>query len=145
MLFPTQILVSTAVAASLCSFATARPFGSNAGLSSVEVTTSAEGKATCMSGFIQLSATATNVKYDYAGPANNSEVTEFFVEYVQANSTLATRITAGNQVVSGNYSIYTKLCMPTTSTANISTVQILTHGNYPQTFIPEKPHRVILC
>ena len=86
------------------------------------------GKAKCLSGLMQLTATATNTKILIPAPSSNAAVTEYYIEVNQANSTLAKNAIGGPNPVSGSYGIYTKLCYPASEENKVSTLQILTHG-----------------
>ncbi|MCJ1373428.1 hypothetical protein MMC20_004656 [Loxospora ochrophaea] len=56
--------------------------------------------------------------------------TELLVEIAQVDSNFSTVTSGGKSVISGTFSIYSKLCLPTheTATRNSSTLQFLTHG-----------------
>lgn len=115
----------TAAGAALGAFAASV---SIAGISNTRVGPSTGGQAICATGLIRLNVTAENTKFNYAGPSNNSALTEFLVESLQSCSTLATRITQGPYTVSSEYGIYSKLCFPKQGAENVQTVQLLTHG-----------------
>ena len=91
---------------------------------------STSGKANCIEGFVDVPVTATNNKILYSGPANNMAATELLVEIAQVDSNFSTVTSGGKSVISGTFSIYSKLCLPTheTATRNSSTLQFLTHG-----------------
>lgn len=99
------------------------------GFSSPILSSSAGGKAICVSGNVAVKASASNTKLNLSNPANQYASTEILVEYLQANSTLATSLNLGTATVSGTYNINAKLCYPVTSTiSNYTTVQFLIHG-----------------
>ncbi|QDS70355.1 hypothetical protein FKW77_008952 [Venturia effusa] len=99
------------------------------GFSCPILSSSAGGKAICISGNVAVQASATNRKLNIANPTNQYAATETFVEYFQANSSLPSSSNGGPATVSGTYNINAKLCYPVSSTAsNLSTVQFLIHG-----------------
>jgi pimeloyl-ACP methyl ester carboxylesterase len=98
------------------------------GFSLPTISNSAGGKATCISGNVAVKASASNTKLNLQSPANQYASTELFVEYFQATSGLASSSNGGKMTVSGTYNINAKLCYPTSSTANVSTIQFLIHG-----------------
>ncbi|KAL8726651.1 MAG: hypothetical protein Q9181_005965 [Wetmoreana brouardii] len=85
----------------------------------------------CISGNIKVTATATNFNIKYGQPPDQLAVTEFSVEMLQVNSNLMKRVLDGPSPVSGNWIIYSSLCLPADPVAakNVKTVQILTHGD----------------
>ncbi|KAF2647417.1 alpha/beta-hydrolase [Lophiostoma macrostomum CBS 122681] len=105
-------------------------FLATAGFSNPTWTHSAGGNALCISGTISVSASATNTKILWSGPANNFELTEWLTDFMRLDSTLFARMLGGDQVISDTFPIFGKLCGPATSnsTAPPDTVQILTHG-----------------
>jgi len=99
------------------------------GFTFAQISSSAGGKATCISGNIAVQASATNSKLNLVNPANQYASTEIFVEYFQPTSGLATSAVGADTVVSGTYKINAKLCFPTSSTASsFPTVHFLIHG-----------------
>ena len=94
------------------------------------VISSADEKASCVAGFVHVSVSANNTNLLYSGPVNNSATTETFVEYTQVNSTIVQDVSRGPLLVTGNYSIYSKLCFPADAglATGVETVQFLTHG-----------------
>jgi hypothetical protein len=86
------------------------------------------GKATCVSGYVPVTAsTNNNIKLAISLPKNQSQVTEFFVEEYSVGSTLAQDVNQGKQTVSGTWNIYATLCTPLLN-AKPKSVQLLTHG-----------------
>lgn len=99
------------------------------GFSFPVLSSSAGGKAICISGNVAVKASASNTKLNLSNPANQYASTEIFVEYFQANSGLASSVNGGKATVSGTYNINAKLCYPVSSTtSNFSTIQFLIHG-----------------
>lgn len=89
------------------------------------VDSSLGGHATCVSGFVQVMASATNFKYNVNMPANQSDATQVFVDAVTGST--GTQFVSGTQDVSGTYDIGVTLCMPVNGTSS-NTVQLLSHG-----------------
>jgi len=85
------------------------------------------GLAVCVSGMVPVSASGTNMKFNFDIPANQSQVTQTFVDDVSSGSPFTTQIMAGMQPVNGTYNISATLCTPANNTRP-STVEILTHG-----------------
>lgn len=101
---------------------------STKGFQKATVHPSTGGHASCVSGIVPVAAsTNKNIKLDIQVPANQSDVTEFFLESFSAGSDLAERIAAGNASVSGKYDIYATLCTPMNN-PKPKGVQLLTHG-----------------
>jgi pimeloyl-ACP methyl ester carboxylesterase len=86
------------------------------------------GSAICISGTVDVTASAKNIKLNTAEPANQIALTDFTVETLQTNSTIAAKVIAGENDVSGTYGIYSQLCFPASGKTNATTVQFLTHG-----------------
>jgi pimeloyl-ACP methyl ester carboxylesterase len=98
------------------------------GLTDATVSTSAGGKAICISGYIDVTAFANNLNLDVA-VTNATEVTALVTELVQVNSTIAKQVVKGQTNVSGTYSIYSQLCLPRFSpNISTSTIHFLIHG-----------------
>ncbi|KAF7531224.1 hypothetical protein G7054_g9079 [Neopestalotiopsis clavispora] len=107
--------------------AAASAFTTN-GFSNVSVGKSAGGGSTCITGYVNVAINTTGTKILYTPPQDQLAVTETFVELFQVDSTFAANATAGGpSVISGNYSIFCKLCLPS-QTTQVKTVQLLTHG-----------------
>lgn len=135
-----SVIFSTAMALATCAFATpvartntqSTSFAENLtgymkGFKNPRIDSSVGGKAICVSGTIDVTASAVNILINFEGFANSSEVTEFVVEALQANTTLAKRLIGGQNKVNGTYGIYSQLCFPN-GTINSTNVQFLTHG-----------------
>ena len=89
------------------------------------------GTSRCITENVHVSVTSTNIKLLLAEPANQTVATETFQELLQANSNLSVRLNDGPNTISGNFSIYGKLCFPLDHKAasEVQTVQLLTHGD----------------
>lgn len=101
------------------------------GFSNASIGRSTGGGSTCISGDITVFINTTGTKILYTAPQDQMALTESFVEMNQVDSTFATNATAGGpSIISGNYSIFCKLCLPSDlpDAAKIKTVQLLTHG-----------------
>lgn len=85
------------------------------------------GHATCISGTVDVKASAMNLHLKAELPANSSAVTELVLEIFQINSTAAEQYGGPPIEVSGTYGIYSQLCFPN-SKINTTTIQLLTHG-----------------
>ena len=86
------------------------------------------GLAVCVSGTVPVKAvTNKNLMFNFPLPANQSQVTETFVEFTISSSLFLQSIAAGTQNVSGTYDIGATLCTPANETKP-SSVQFLTHG-----------------
>ena len=106
------------------------PVQNTAGFNSPSISQSAGGKAICISGTIPVTATAQNEKILLPPPANQSVITETFVQYLSINSTTAEQVNGGDTTVSGTYKISAKLCYPNgySTTGGNKTLQFLIHG-----------------
>jgi hypothetical protein len=92
---------------------------------------SAGGQATCINGNVPISAiTHNNKRLLLESPANQSDVTNLFVEYAQVNSILATLVKGEASTVSGSYSINAKLCYPVgwNGSTPFKSLHFLIHG-----------------
>ncbi|KAI0420094.1 hypothetical protein F5X98DRAFT_383732 [Xylaria grammica] len=101
------------------------------GFSNPVVHPSTGGGSTCISGSITVSINTPGTKLLYKAPQDQMAVTESFVELFQVNSTFGADAAAGgSSVISGEYSIFVKLCLPSDPSRldEIKTVQLLTHG-----------------
>jgi pimeloyl-ACP methyl ester carboxylesterase len=98
------------------------------GFKNPKIESSVGGKATCISGIVDVTASATNIHINYEGPANNIEVTEFMVQAVEIDSTLVKRLVGAPTNVSGTFGISSHLCFPNGSKLNGTTLQVLSHG-----------------
>ena len=92
---------------------------------------SAGGKASCITSVIRVDVSTENIKLLLNEPADQAALTEVLVELLQVDSTLANTTDGGPNNITGNYGIYSKLCVPTDSSVakSVSTVQFLTHGD----------------
>ena len=100
------------------------------GFRNPSVQSSVGGKAICISGFVDVTASAKNVHLNYAEPVNQTEVTELTVETFQVNSTIGKQLVGDETTVSGTYGIYSQLCFPASpGTINTTTLQFLIHGS----------------
>lgn len=102
-------------------------FPSSSGFNQAIQHLSTGGNATCISGYVPVTASADNLKLDISLPQNQSQVTEFFVAEYSYGSTLAKDVVLGKNTVSGTYNIYVTLCTPLQN-VKPKGVQLLTHG-----------------
>lgn len=101
------------------------------GFSNGIIGSSTGGDSTCVSGNILMSINATGTNILYTAPQDQMRVTESFVELNQVDSTFAINaVSGGPSVISGSYSIFCKLCLPSdpAKASKVKTVQLLTHG-----------------
>ena len=98
---------------------------------SVNATTSTtSGKSKCVAYHLAVPATSNNYKLLFLEPANQTAATEIVVELLQINSSFFARANGGQTTITGNYSIYGQLCLPSdTKAAKVETIQFLTHGD----------------
>ena len=91
----------------------------------------ANGNTKCFTQIFKVSVATNNFKINMDGPANQTVATETFVELLQNNSNLFTRVNGGQRTIKDTYSIYGKLCYPSNpaTARNVRTVQFLTHGD----------------
>ncbi|KAJ4412499.1 hypothetical protein N0V82_008769 [Gnomoniopsis sp. IMI 355080] len=105
---------------------------STEGFSNATIGTSTGGGSICISGDVLVSINTTGTKILYTPPQDQMGVKESFVELFQVDSTFAAQAIAGGpSIISGDYSIFVKLCLPSdieNSTTQLKTVQLLTHG-----------------
>ncbi|KAK3065339.1 hypothetical protein LTS18_014183 [Coniosporium uncinatum] len=107
------------------------------GFNSPFSSTSAGGKASCVSGTVAVKASAQNTKLLLSNPPSQYNDTEIFVEFLQPTSGIQAAVNGGKTTVSGTYNINAKLCFPASvsSTSSISTVHFLIHGiNFDQLY-----------
>ena len=88
---------------------------------------SAGGKAICIEGTLDITASANNLRLNLESPANRSVVTELVTELLQVNSTLGERLAGGPSPVNGTFGIRSQLCIPVRG-AQSSVLQFLVHG-----------------
>ncbi|KAE8448073.1 hypothetical protein EG329_009838 [Mollisiaceae sp. DMI_Dod_QoI] len=98
------------------------------GFQNPRIDTSTGGQATCISGAINVTASAKNFNFSMTAPVNQTELTQFLVNGISANSTSNKDLLVGLTNVTGSYGIYSQLCFPNNTTKLPSTVQFLTHG-----------------
>ncbi|PYH91561.1 alpha/beta-hydrolase [Aspergillus ellipticus CBS 707.79] len=113
------------LALSVCSSAT-----SPATLSAVTVGPSTGGKSVCLSGYVELPISVNGTKLNYVPPSTIEAETQSMVEMYQVTNSLALTAPNGTQIIQGDFQIYYKLCLPSSSAKaeNVTTVQLLTHG-----------------
>lgn len=97
------------------------------GFENPRIDASIGGKATCISGTINITTSAKNVLFKDPEVSDQSSLTEFLLEGFQVNSTRFEDLVSGQHNVSGTYGIYSQLCFPN-GVINTTTVQFLTHG-----------------
>lgn len=85
------------------------------------------GEAVCVSGIVPVQASAMNLKFNFETPANQSQVTETFLQFVTQGEGFMKNLMGGMQAVNGTYEIGATLCTPGNETKPEG-VQILTHG-----------------
>lgn len=68
-----------------------------------------------------------NIKFNFETPANQSQVTETFLQFVTQGSGFMKGLMGGMEAVNGTYEIGATLCTPGNETRPKG-VQILTHG-----------------
>ena len=101
---------------------------STMGFQNATIQPSRGGAAVCVSGMIPVQAsTSKNLKFNYTLPANQTQVTETFVDMITAGSTFTEGIMAGTQSINGSFLIGASLCTPSNNTKPKG-VQLLTHG-----------------
>ncbi|KAI0427847.1 hypothetical protein F5Y09DRAFT_344266 [Xylaria sp. FL1042] len=84
------------------------------GFSNPVIRPSIGGGSMCISDNLVVSINTPGTKLLYGAPQDQMAVTESFVELFQVNSTFGADATAGGpSVISGEYSIFVKLCLPT--------------------------------
>ncbi|KAI1352216.1 Alpha/Beta hydrolase protein [Xylaria sp. FL0043] len=101
------------------------------GFSNPVIRPSAGGGSTCITGYVTLSINTSGTRLLYEAPQDQTAMTESLVELFQVNSTFGADAAAGGpSVISGEYRIFVKLCLPSDPTKldKIKTVQLLTHG-----------------
>lgn len=136
MIFASMALTASVLAAptntpaeSQTSFADI-PTGYVTGFKNATIQSSVGGQAFCVSGIVDVTASANNVQIKLQDPVNQIAVTEILVESFQINSTLGQQVIGGQNPVNGTFGIYSQLCFPTASGAiNATTIQFLIHGS----------------
>ena len=104
------------------------PQVSTTGFRSPKVGPSTGGGATCVSGYVAISANATNTRLLLDPPVNAMATTELSVEMLEPRGTIMQTINGGPAPVAGTFQIFSKLCFPNNITGTSSTVQFLSHG-----------------
>jgi pimeloyl-ACP methyl ester carboxylesterase len=103
--------------------------GNAPGLYNSTITTSAGGKAICVTGYVDVSVSAMNLKLDLVEPQNGTDLIAIVLKVVSANSNFGNETVKGQVEVSGTYSIFSQLCFPRNSpTIDTSSVHFLIHG-----------------
>ena len=77
------------------------PTGYMMGFKNPTTQSSVGGHALCISGIVDVTASAENFKINYEGPANQSALTDFLVQAFQVNSTSAEQLIVGKNIVNG--------------------------------------------
>lgn len=91
---------------------------------------SANHKADCISGIVPVDTTANNTKLLFQELESNLAVTEALVDLLQVDTNLVTNSNGGPNLITSNFGIYSKLCIPAARTANqTQTLQFLSHGD----------------
>lgn len=100
------------------------------------IQTSIGGHAICISGTVDVTASATNLELNMPPVANQSVLTSLITDIMTINSTGAKELVVGPKKISGTYGIYSELCFPTASNGvPNTTVQFLIHGGgYDRTY-----------
>ena len=100
------------------------------------IQTSIGGHAICISGTVDVTATATNLEINMPPVANQSVLTSLVTDIVTIDSTAVKELIVGPKQISGTYGIYSELCFPTASNGvPNTTVQFLVHGGgYDRTY-----------
>ncbi|KAJ5087795.1 catalytic protein [Penicillium angulare] len=103
---------------------------STTGFRDVIISRSTGNKSICVAGYLNVPISVNGTKLNYTVPATNEASTETMVEILQITNSLTHTAPIGTQLIQGNYSIYSRLCLPDTAAkiTNIKTVQVLTHG-----------------
>lgn len=132
LIFSTAVLLATRILAAPVTspnFANI-PAGYVSGFKNPSIQSSAGSKAICISGIVDVTASATNLQIKYAEPANQTALTELILESFQVNSTLDAQLLGSQTTISGTYGIYSQLCFPaSTGTISATTIQFLIHGS----------------
>lgn len=86
--------------------------------------------ATCITDNVPITINSTNRKILLDEPANQTVVTEFIQELVQADSVLVNQTNGGPSTVHATFGIDATLCFPNVlaKAQVVQTVQVLTHG-----------------
>ncbi|KAH9907745.1 alpha/beta-hydrolase [Xylariomycetidae sp. FL2044] len=95
-------------------------------MSVVSIATPSADDRHCRNLTIPISISATNSNYTIEAPKTNIEVTNLFLNIVEAGKDYAGDHLSGPIAVSGNYSIAATYCTPSAGPGSV--LQILTHG-----------------
>ncbi|KAN0102813.1 hypothetical protein V8E51_011126 [Hyaloscypha variabilis] len=99
------------------------------GFKNPTIVPSVGGKALCVSGIVDVTASATNHEFLRQASTNWTELTELLLELFQINSTLPATIFGKPTQISGTFGIYSQLCFPQDN-LTISDTQGYTTFNY---------------
>ncbi|KAF2788505.1 alpha/beta-hydrolase [Melanomma pulvis-pyrius CBS 109.77] len=91
---------------------------------------SAAGKAACLRGNIQVTASANNTKLALQSPAGQPDLTQTTVDMATAGVHYAALVGGGPTHVTGTFQLYAELCVPADPVAarKVQTLQFLNHG-----------------
>ncbi|KIX92260.1 uncharacterized protein Z520_12006 [Fonsecaea multimorphosa CBS 102226] len=93
------------------------------------IQTSIGGHAICISGTVDVTASATNLEINMPPITNQSDLTSFVTNFMTINSTVVKDYIGGPKQISGTWGIYSELCFPIESNGvPNTTVQFLVHG-----------------
>lgn len=100
------------------------------GLADAAFSHSADRKAVCVTGLADIPIVANTTIVNYAGPADNFELTEFITSLARKDTSAFATYIGGTSRISETFSIFTKLCVPNDAARAItlSSIQFLTHG-----------------
>ncbi|KAJ5720783.1 uncharacterized protein N7483_008717 [Penicillium malachiteum] len=103
---------------------------STAGLSDASIGKSTGGNSICASGYITIPISVNGTTLNYTPPKKTAAEIESMIEMYQITNSLSSTAPNGTHLIEGEFKIYTKLCIPSSSAkaASIKTVQLLTHG-----------------
>jgi pimeloyl-ACP methyl ester carboxylesterase len=124
------LFVSSAAAITPHAPQAATVFPSTIGFTASSFSTSAGGAAVCLNGKISVTASANNTRILYSALPDQRNGTGTIQHLLETNPTTYTESNGGSTVVSGTWSIASRLCFPATTAAaaKVTTVQLLTHG-----------------
>ncbi|KAF2437709.1 hypothetical protein P171DRAFT_425178 [Karstenula rhodostoma CBS 690.94] len=91
---------------------------------------SATGKAACLRGKINVTASATNTKLLVKSPTGQPDLTQTIVDMATVGVDYAAMVNGGPRQVFGTYHLYVELCVPADPVAarKVQTLQFLNHG-----------------
>jgi hypothetical protein len=124
------LFVSSAAAITPHAPQAATVFPSTTGFTASSFSTSAGGAAVCLNGKISVTASANNTRILYSALPDQRNGTGTIQHLLETYPTTYTESNGGSTVVSGTWSIASRLCFPATTAAaaKVTTVQLLTHG-----------------